>query len=118
MMRDFNTRSRDAYSKKADGYDTSREEIYTATFANLEKLHTTKHGVLRIRQNLGLTDDDVVAWCKEKTILADKIIRKGKNWYVYVDDAVITINAHSYTIITAHKQKARKQNDNTPRTPR
>jgi len=76
--------------------------------ASLEKLRTTELGVLRIKQNLGLTDDDVVAWCKEKTILADKIIHKGKNWYVYAGDAVITINAHSYTIITAHKQIVRK----------
>jgi hypothetical protein len=33
------------------------------------------------------------------------IVRKGKNWYVNVDNCEITINAHSYTIITAHKLK-------------
>ncbi|MDR1592225.1 MAG: DUF3781 domain-containing protein, partial [Prevotellaceae bacterium] len=27
------------------------------------------------------------------------------NWYVSVDNCVITVNAHSYTIITAHKTK-------------
>lgn len=30
------------------------------------------------------------------------IIKKGKNWYITIDDYVITINVHSYTIITAH----------------
>ena len=34
------------------------------------------------------------------------IIRKGKNWYVSIDDIIITVNAYSYTIITAHKEKA------------
>ena len=35
----------------------------------------------------------------------NSIIRKGKNWYVSIDDIIITVNAYSYTIITAHKQK-------------
>ena len=33
------------------------------------------------------------------------IERNGKNWYVIIDDSVITVNASSYTIITAHKGK-------------
>lgn len=33
------------------------------------------------------------------------ITRRGKNWYVTVDDIVITVNAHSCTIITAHRKK-------------
>ncbi|MGI5090612.1 DUF3781 domain-containing protein [Treponema sp. OMZ 305] len=33
------------------------------------------------------------------------MIKKVKNWYVSIDDVIITINAYSYTIITAHKQK-------------
>jgi hypothetical protein len=36
---------------------------------------------------------------------ADAIVRKGKNWYVSRDDFTLTINAHSHTIITAHKTK-------------
>jgi hypothetical protein len=28
-----------------------------------------------------------------------------ENWYISVDDIVITVNAHSYTIITAHREK-------------
>lgn len=73
---------------------------------NLDKLHTTPMGVDRIRHNLGLGDDikDVVACCREKIeSSAAAIERKGKNWYCRIDSCVITVNAYSYTIITAHK---------------
>ena len=72
---------------------------------NLDKLHTTELGVVRIRKNLSLADIDVVIWCKDKVRNASDIVRRGKNWYVHSGDAVITINAHSFTIITAHKAK-------------
>ena len=75
---------------------------------NLVKLHTTPMGVDRIRRNLSLGDDvkDVVAFCRQK-ILDDKavITRQGKNWYIKIDGCVITVNAYSFTIITAHKVK-------------
>lgn len=72
---------------------------------HIDEIHTTELGVMRIKRNLGLEDDDVVEWCKSK-VKDDfaKIMRKGKNWYVYIDDCIITINAYSYTIITAHKK--------------
>jgi hypothetical protein len=69
---------------------------------NLDKIHTTKLGAERIRKNLSLDNVDVVAWCKQKIESTNHIIRKGKNWYAFVDDAIITINAYSFTIITAH----------------
>lgn len=73
---------------------------------NLDKLHTTKLGVGRIKKNLNLDIDDVVKWCSEKILMSDAIIViEGKNWYVGVDNCEITINAYSYTIITAHKIK-------------
>ncbi len=73
---------------------------------HLDKLHTTELGVLRIKRNLSLDADDVVAWCKDKISSVHAVItRRGKNWYVSVDDFVITVNAHSYTIITAHREK-------------
>jgi len=72
---------------------------------NIDKIHTTLPGVERIKRNLHLQTDDVVKWCKQKIENADEIIRKGKNWYVYADDSVITVNAYSYTIITAHNNK-------------
>lgn len=72
--------------------------------ANLEHLHTTDLGAERLRNNLHLDVDDVTRWCK--TVIrspASKIIRKGKNWYVTMDGCTITVNATSYTIITAHR---------------
>ena len=72
----------------------------------IEKLHTTELGVERIKKNLCLKISDVVNWCKQKVNNPDShIIRKGKNWYVTADNCIITINTHSYTIITAHKIK-------------
>lgn len=72
---------------------------------NLDKVHTTDMGVDRIRRNLGLHDVDVVAWCKGKILEPGAVIkRQGKNWYVHVDECVITVNASSYTIITCHRK--------------
>jgi len=57
-------------------------------------------GVGRIKRNLKLNTDDVVGYCiKDKNA---KISRKGKNYYVEADGCIITVNASSYTIITAH----------------
>lgn len=72
--------------------------------ANLDKLHTTEMGIMRIKRNLSLDADDVVSWCREKITDPESLIfRKGKNWYINAEDCHITVNAHSYTIITAHK---------------
>ena len=72
---------------------------------NISRLHTTLLGAERIKRNLALECDDVVDWCKQKAAQADEITRKGKNWYVRAGEAIITINANSFTIITAHKKK-------------
>ena len=73
---------------------------------NLDKLHTTEAGAERIRKNLRLDIEDVVGWCREKIESTDaKTVLKGKNWYTTSDDCTITVNAGSYTIITAHKAK-------------
>ncbi|MGC6177629.1 DUF3781 domain-containing protein [Lacrimispora sp. 38-1] len=72
---------------------------------NLDKIHTTELGVQRIRMNLSLDTPDLIAWSKNCVENADIIIRKGKNWYVDVGGCILTINAHSFTIITAHKKK-------------
>jgi hypothetical protein len=72
--------------------------------ANIDKLHTTELGVERIRRNLGLEAMDVVAWCKQNIVTPHcSITKKGKNWYADIDGCKITVNAYSYTIITAHK---------------
>lgn len=82
---------------------------------NLEKLHTTELGVVRIKQNLGLKTDDVISWCKEKIRSAEEksITRKGKNWYIKTDGCTITVNAYSYTVITAHREEENKNNNTT-----
>ena len=78
----------------------------TESITNIEKLHTTPNGIQRIKRNLNLSDgEDVVLLCKDIVRKTNSIIRQGKNYYVYQSDIVVTINAHSYTIITAHKTK-------------
>lgn len=72
---------------------------------NISRLHTTTMGGVRIRSNLGLDKSiDVVEYCRNKILTKYRsIIKRGKNWYVYIEDIYITVNASSYTIITAHK---------------
>ena len=71
---------------------------------NIDKLHTTQLGMERIKRNLQIETDDIVSWCKVRITDKDtKIERTGKNWYAAVNRCRITVNAHSYTIITAHK---------------
>ena len=71
--------------------------------SNIDKIHTTKLGIERIRKNLKLDTNNVVDYCKNKVL--DKktnIYNKGKNFYCEIDNIIITINSSSYTIITAH----------------
>ena len=73
---------------------------------NLDKLHTTELGIVRIKRNLSLDTDDVVGWCRDKIKSDNAVItRNGKNWYIHIDTCIITVNTYSYTIITAHKEK-------------
>ena len=56
---------------------------------NLDRLHTTELGVVRIKKNLSLETNDVVNWCKTKIESPNAIInRKGKNWYISVYDCI------------------------------
>lgn len=72
---------------------------------NIDKLHTTELGAMRIKRNLSLEAEDVVGWCRLKILDTSAIIeRKGKNWYANMEHCEITVNAHSYTIITAHRK--------------
>jgi hypothetical protein len=73
---------------------------------NLDKVHTTEMGVDRIKRNIGVDVEDIVKYSIDKINQDNAVIeRKGKNFYVTVDGIIITINASSYTIITAHKEK-------------
>ncbi len=70
---------------------------------NIDKIHTTEMGIGRIQKNLEISDEPV-NYCISKLKQENAIITKeGKNYYVDVDDCIITINSSSFTIITAHK---------------
>ncbi len=71
--------------------------------SNIDKIHTTKMGVDRIKKNLKIDNVDVSDYLCKK-ILSDKckITKRGKNYYIEIDNIIITINSYSYTIITAH----------------
>ena len=72
-----------------------------------EKLRTTEMGAERIRRNLALSDEtDPVIFCRE-LVMSEKcrITRRGKNFYCETDGVRVTVNAASFTIITAHRIK-------------
>ncbi len=72
---------------------------------NVDKVHTTELGISRIKRNLNLENEDVVELCKKMVTKNDAVIsKKGKNYYIDIDDRIITINSKSFTIITAHKK--------------
>ena len=69
---------------------------------NIDKIHTTDMGKVRIAKNLKI-NGDVLRYCKNKIVNEIcNIYKKGKNWYCEIDKVRITINSYSYTIITAH----------------
>lgn len=73
---------------------------------NIDKIHTTKMGIERLKRNLQIETPDIIEWCKTK--ISSKLAtieRIGKNWYINIDNYRITVNVYSYTIITAHKIK-------------
>ena len=62
-------------------------------------------GILRIKRNLQLNCkyNDIIEYCKH--LILDKnsnIYKKGKNYYLEINNTIITINSHKFTIITAH----------------
>ena len=74
---------------------------------NLDQLHTTELGIMRIKRNLDLAAQiDVVLYCKERINDPNTTIeRNGKNFYATTCTEVITVNASKLSIITAHKIK-------------
>ena len=69
---------------------------------NIDKLHTTELGVIRIKKNLKIDVDDVAEYLKSKILDNSYIYKKGKNWYCEIDNIIITVNSYNYCIITAH----------------
>ena len=72
----------------------------------LDRLHTTALGEVRIRKNLGLGEsDDPVAWCKGRIAApGTAVTRRGKNLYAEGEGFIVTVNAKSLTLITAHRR--------------
>lgn len=69
---------------------------------NVDKIHATAKGLVRINKNLEIESEDVIAWLKSKINENTIMFRKGKNWYVSFDECAFTINASTYCVITAH----------------
>ena len=81
----------------------------TELLSSIDNIYTTELGLMRIRRNLGLLHEvDVVAYCKDTIMRADSIERRGKNWYAHAGDVIITVNASSLGIITAHRVKPKE----------
>ena len=49
---------------------------------NLDRLHTTQLGVIRVIRNLGLDTSNIVEWCREKIETVDHIARQNRNIHV------------------------------------
>lgn len=76
---------------------------------NINKIHTTEMGITRIKKNIKINTEDVIAYCKEKILDKSSLVyKKGKNFYCEIDNILITINSYTYTIITAHINFKRK----------
>lgn len=72
------------------------------------KLKTTPLGKERIRRNLEIHHKDIeIVELMRDIILEDSatVERRGKNWYITSGGCVITVNASSLTIITAHLKR-------------
>ena len=69
---------------------------------NIDKIHTTKLGIERIKRNVNIDDIEYI----KKLILNKKSIinKKGKNYYVEIENIIITINSYNYCIITVHRR--------------
>jgi len=72
---------------------------------HIDRLYTTELGAARIKRNLQLETDDVIRWCRAQILAAPSIEKIGKNWYVTTGEYRITVNADSYTVITARRLK-------------
>lgn len=74
--------------------------------SNVNKIHTTKMGIDRIKNNLNIEPENVIEYCKRLVLNENCLIYKlGKNWYCEINHIRLTINANSFTIITAHTMK-------------
>ncbi|WP_029911502.1 DUF3781 domain-containing protein [Pelobacter seleniigenes] len=75
-----------------------------------ERFKNTELGFLRIKKNLGILNysDEATERFLKEIILAtpvEKIAKQGKNYYFTCVkfNALLTVNSHSFTVITAKK---------------
>jgi len=99
----------------ANNLDKAAENAIIANMKTLiiDRLHTTKLGIERIKQNLGLRNQSSTSFQNDEKIVMDyckaqikkaAVERRGKNWYATIGDEEYTINVFSHTIITAHRK--------------
>ncbi|MCM1165597.1 MAG: DUF3781 domain-containing protein [Lachnospiraceae bacterium] len=70
-------------------------------------LRCTAAGRERVKRNMyPRSTDMVVDWCRRRLNREETVVtKKGKNYYAVAAGCTITINAESYTIITAHPHR-------------
>lgn len=73
-------------------------------YENRNLIHTTPLGLIRIQNNLNISINPIDYFLSHFTSLS-QVYKNHKNWYVIINDAVFTINASNYCIITAHQKK-------------
>lgn len=73
---------------------------------NIRRIDITDMAIDRVKKNIETETeiDDVIGWAKAQILDKNAVIeRAGKNWYVTANGYKITVNASTYTIITAHR---------------
>lgn len=77
-------------------------------FSNLDQIHVTEASMKKIIRNLNLDVVDVLAWCKLQIENPETITKTDQNWNIRGKGFVIVIDAITYEIITARKEKQKK----------
>ena len=73
---------------------------------NINKIHTTELGHLRIFKATNLKENEDILWIKECIYDNNSLINKrGKNYYVINNNYEIYINSYNYSVITVKKLK-------------
>ena len=76
---------------------------HSMLLSNINNLHTTKLGEERVKKNLNIKTCNVINYLKSIIENDDAVVyKKGKNYYCYAMNIIITINSYNYCVITAH----------------
>lgn len=74
--------------------------------ANIQQIHTTELGLIRIQKGIGFNPKECINMIREIISYQDTIVEKiGKNFYVYYNNMIITINSYNFCVITAKRGK-------------